>query len=229
MSIVAIIPARGGSKRIPRKNIKRCSRPADAGLFDPRSTEQRPVRSDWSHRRRGNRGNGSASLALKRRLCARPSWSTIFHYGRRDSPSVLALQQQGEPADYACCIYATAPICSAAIFAARPAAIAVHPTRPMRFFRLPPSVSDPGAIRLNSGGKKLRHAPGIPAPADLKRRITTPPVLLGAGVCGSGDPVLHGFALRDFSARYLEKVQDIDTRRLASLCRIDVPGLVAVG
>lgn len=112
--IVAVIPARGGSKRIPRKNIRPfAGRPIigysiaaarECGLFDRVivSTDDQEIAAvarDWG-----------AETPF-----ARPAELSDDHTG---TGSVVAhalhwLAEQGTPIEIACCIYATAPFVTA--------------------------------------------------------------------------------------------------------------------
>lgn len=112
--VVAIIPARGGSKRIPRKNIRPfCGKPVIAysieaaqacGLFDRIicTTDSAEV-ADWAKRY-------GAEVPFQRPV------ELSDDYAGTDAVLVHALQwlaDQGQPAHYACCIYATAPFIQA--------------------------------------------------------------------------------------------------------------------
>ncbi len=110
MRKVAIIPARGGSKRIPRKNIKPfMGRPMiawsiqaarDSGLFD-----QIVVSTDDDEIAAVARAEGADIPFM------RPAELASDHAGT-GAVIVHALQwfiDHGQPVDAACCIYATAP------------------------------------------------------------------------------------------------------------------------
>ncbi|CAI8768670.1 Pseudaminic acid cytidylyltransferase [Pseudomonas sp. IT-P2] len=110
MNNVAIIPARGGSKRIPRKNLKpfdgvpmivRSIRTAlDSGLF-----EQVVVSTDDAEIADVARANGAHVPFMRPAELADDFTGTA-------AVIVHALQQL--PAcDYACCVYATAPLLQA--------------------------------------------------------------------------------------------------------------------
>ncbi|MCU7250654.1 pseudaminic acid cytidylyltransferase [Pseudomonas koreensis] len=110
MSNVAIIPARGGSKRIPRKNLKpfdgvpmivRSIRTAlDSGLFD-----QVVVSTDDEEIADVSRAHGADVPFLRPAQLADDFTGTA-------AVIVHALQQL--PAfDYTCCVYATAPLLQA--------------------------------------------------------------------------------------------------------------------
>ncbi|MFJ2709988.1 pseudaminic acid cytidylyltransferase [Pseudomonas sp. NPDC087346] len=110
MSHVAIIPARGGSKRIPRKNlmpfdgvpmIVRSIRMAlDSGLFD-----QVVVSTDDEEIAELAQAHGAQVPFLRPANLADDFTGTT-------AVIVHALQQL-PPFDYACCIYATAPLLQA--------------------------------------------------------------------------------------------------------------------
>lgn len=110
MSNIAIIPARGGSKRIPRKNlapfdgvpmIVRSIRTAlDSGLFD-----QVVVSTDDEEIAEVARAHGADVPFL------RPADLADDFTG---TPAVIVHALQQLPAfDYACCVYATAPLLQA--------------------------------------------------------------------------------------------------------------------
>lgn len=114
MSVVAIIPARGGSKRIPHKNIKLfCGKPMiaysveaakDAGIFDRIivSTDSKEIASIAK--------DFGAEVPFMR-----PA-ELADDYTGTDAVILHALKQlmkNGEEIDYICCIYATAPFVKA--------------------------------------------------------------------------------------------------------------------
>lgn len=111
MSNVAIIPARGGSKRIPRKNLKpfdgvpmivRSIKTAlDSGLF-----AQVVVSTDDDEIADLARANGAQVPFMRPATLADDFTGTaavIVH-------ALEELHRQGRDFDYACCIYATAPL-----------------------------------------------------------------------------------------------------------------------
>ncbi|NVZ30145.1 pseudaminic acid cytidylyltransferase [Pseudomonas gingeri] len=111
MSAIAIIPARGGSKRIPRKNLKlfhgepmiaRSIRLALAcGLFD-----RVMVSTDDPEIAALAREHGALVPFVRPAALADDFTGTaavIVH-------AIETLEQQGETFDYACCLYATAPL-----------------------------------------------------------------------------------------------------------------------
>ena len=110
MQTIAIIPARGGSKRIPRKNIKNfCGQPIIAysiqaaqksGLFD-----RIIVSTDDEEIAEVSRRYGAEIPFMRPKELADDYTGTnavVKH-------ALEWLRDQGEPAKYACCIYATAP------------------------------------------------------------------------------------------------------------------------
>jgi len=110
MSVVAVIPARGGSKRIPHKNIKPfCGKPMiaysieaakDAGIFD------RIIVSTDSKKIASIAKEFGAEVPFMRPCELADDYTgtdaVILHALKR-------LMQDGEKIDYSCCIYATAP------------------------------------------------------------------------------------------------------------------------
>lgn len=113
MHRVAIIPARGGSKRIPRKNIKEfCGKPMIAwsieaarssGCFDKvvvstDDTKIADVASEWG-----------ASVPFVRPSELSDDFTGTLPVMRH---AVEWLGQNETPVDYACCLYATAPFVS---------------------------------------------------------------------------------------------------------------------
>lgn len=111
---VAIIPARGGSKRIPRKNVRPfAGKPIiahsigaalDSGCFDrvivsTDDAEIAAVAREW----------GAETPFV------RPPELADDHTGTNAvvKHAINWLAEQGTPADYACCIYATAPFVQA--------------------------------------------------------------------------------------------------------------------
>ena len=110
MSNVAIIPARGGSKRIPRKNLKpfdgvpmiaRSIRTAlDSGLFD-----QVVVSTDDEEIAEQAQAHGAQVPFLRPAELADDFTGTA-------AVIVHALQQLPH-FDFACCVYATAPLLQA--------------------------------------------------------------------------------------------------------------------
>ncbi len=107
---IAVIPARGGSKRIPRKNIRLfCGKPIIAWVIDEARNSQCfdkiVVSTD---------DDEIAKVAIS---CVaevpfmRPQKLSDDHTGTSPvmAHAIRTLQQQGIPVELACCIYATAP------------------------------------------------------------------------------------------------------------------------
>lgn len=110
---VAIIPARGGSKRIPRKNIRDfCGKPMigwsieaarASGCFD------RIIVSTDDHEIAELAKRFGADVPFLRPPELSDDYAGTVPVIRH---AVEWLHQHGEPVDYACCIYATAPFIS---------------------------------------------------------------------------------------------------------------------
>ncbi|SDS90846.1 pseudaminic acid cytidylyltransferase [Pseudomonas asplenii] len=134
MSAVAIIPARGGSQRIPGKNLKlfhgepmiaRSIRMAlNSGLFD-----QVVVSTDDAQIAEVARQQG-AQVPFMRPVALADDFTgtaaVIAH-------AVDALAQQGQVFDYACCIYATAPLLQARFLREGFELLERHPERSFAF------------------------------------------------------------------------------------------------
>ena len=114
MSVVAVIPARGGSKRIPHKNIKPfCGKPMiaysieaakNAGIFD------RIIVSTDSEKIASTAKEFGAEIPFMR------PGDLADNYTGTDAVILHALKrlmEDGEKIDYICCIYATAPFVKA--------------------------------------------------------------------------------------------------------------------
>jgi len=114
MSVVAVIPARGGSKRIPHKNIKPfCGKPMiaysietakNAGIFDRIivSTDSKEIASIAK--------DFGAEIPFMRPV------ELADDFAGTDAVILHALKwliKDGEKIDYICCIYATAPFVKA--------------------------------------------------------------------------------------------------------------------
>ena len=114
MTRVAIIPARGGSKRIPRKNIKPfCGKPMIAwsieaakasGCFDKIIVSTDDIEIAETARQWG------AQVPFMRPAELSDDYAGTIPVIRH---AVQWLQEHEGPVDYACCIYATAPFVSA--------------------------------------------------------------------------------------------------------------------
>lgn len=110
---VAIIPARGGSKRIPRKNIKVfCGKPMIAW-----SIEAALKSGCFEHVIVSTDDQEIAAVARKYGAevpFIRPAELSDDHSGTTAviKHAIQSLQRCGDKIDYACCIYATAPFVS---------------------------------------------------------------------------------------------------------------------
>lgn len=154
MSIVAIIPARGGSKRIPRKNIKlfhgqpmlaySIRAAQNSGLFD------RIVVSTDDEEIAAMARQLGAETPFVRPAELADDFSTTVDVIRH---SVLALQQQGEPIDYACCIYATAPFVQPQYLQQGLQQLQAHPDKAYAFSVTTFPFPIQRAIRINAAGE----------------------------------------------------------------------------
>ena len=154
MSIVAIIPARGGSKRIPRKNIKlfhgqpmlaySIRAAQNSGLFD------RIVVSTDDEEIAAMARQLGAETPFVRPAELADDFSTTVDVIRH---SVQALQQQGEPVDYACCIYATAPFVQPQYLQQGLQQLQAHPDKAYAFSVTTFPFPIQRAIRLNQAGE----------------------------------------------------------------------------
>jgi pseudaminic acid cytidylyltransferase len=130
LSCVAIIPARGGSKRIPRKNLKpfdgvpiivRSIRTAfDCGLFD-----QVVVSTDDEEIADIARAHGAQVPFMRPTALADDFTGTA-------AVIVHALKQL-PPFDYACCVYATAPLLQARYLRQGHELLVQHPDKSFTF------------------------------------------------------------------------------------------------
>jgi N-acylneuraminate cytidylyltransferase len=130
LSCVAIIPARGGSKRIPRKNLKpfdgvpmivRSIRTAlESNLFD-----QVIVSTDDEEIAEVARANGAQVPFMRPATLADDFTGTA-------AVIVHALQQL-PPFDYACCVYATAPLLQARYLRQGYELLVQHPDKSFAF------------------------------------------------------------------------------------------------
>ena len=154
MSIVAIIPARGGSKRIPRKNIKlfhgqpmlaySIRAAQNSGLFD------RIVVSTDDEEIAAMARQLGAETPFVRPAELADDFSTTVDVIRH---SVQALQQQGEPVDYACCIYATAPFVQPQYLQQGLQQLQAHPDKAYAFSVTTFPFPIQRAIRINAAGE----------------------------------------------------------------------------
>ena len=134
MNSVAIIPARGGSKRIPRKNLKlfdgvpmivRSIRTAiDSGLFS-----QVVVSTDDPAIAELARSAGAQVPFMRPAALADDFTGTAAVIAH----ALQALCEQGQQFDYACCIYATAPLLQARFLKQGLQLLEQHPDRSFAF------------------------------------------------------------------------------------------------
>jgi N-acylneuraminate cytidylyltransferase len=115
MSRVAIIPARGGSKRIPRKNVKDfCGKPMIAWSIEAAKAsgcfEQIIVSTD-DHEIAKVASEWGATVPFLRPAKLSDDFTGTLPVIRH---AVEWLNQNDCPVEYACCLYATAPFVSAA-------------------------------------------------------------------------------------------------------------------
>lgn len=114
MSRVAIIPARGGSKRIPRKNVKEfCGKPMIAWSIEAAKAsgcfDRIIVSTDDQEIARVAEAWGASAPFI------RPAELSDDHAGTLPviRHAVEWLSKHEQPVEYACCLYATAPFVSA--------------------------------------------------------------------------------------------------------------------
>lgn len=134
MNSVAIIPARGGSKRIPRKNLKlfdgvpmivRSIRTTiDSGLFS-----QVVVSTDDPAIAELARSAGAQVPFMRPAALADDFTGTAAVIAH----ALQALREQGQQFDYACCIYATAPLLQARFLKQGLQLLEQHPDRSFAF------------------------------------------------------------------------------------------------
>jgi len=153
VTAIAIIPARGGSKRIPRKNIKAFhGRPMiaysiqaalESGLFarvvvSTDDTEIAAVARSW----------GAEVPFL------RPAELADDHAGTVEviQHAVAALREQGENFAYACCLYATAPFVTPADLTRGLDALENHPDKAYAFTVTDYASPVQRALRLRPDG-----------------------------------------------------------------------------
>ncbi|AZD28351.1 pseudaminic acid cytidylyltransferase [Pseudomonas chlororaphis] len=214
MSAIAIIPARGGSKRIARKNLK----PFDgvpmiarsiatalrSGLFDQVlvSTED-PQIAELA------RACGASVPFMRPMELADDFTGTgpvIVH-------ALNALRERGETFDYACCIYATAPLLQLRYLRQGLAALEAHPEKSFAFSVCSFAFPVQRALTLDEQGALTSLYPEF----RNTRSQDLPPAYQDAGqfywgrseAWLRGDPVFSPLSLPVILPRHL--VQDIDT------------------
>ena len=112
--IVAVIPARGGSKRIPGKNIRPfCGKPMIAWSIEAAKASgcfDRIVVSTDDPEIAETAKAWGAEVPFTRPVALSDDYTGTLPVIRH---AVEWLHQHGDPVEYACCIYATAPFVSA--------------------------------------------------------------------------------------------------------------------
>ncbi|AZD07048.1 Pseudaminic acid cytidylyltransferase [Pseudomonas chlororaphis] len=214
MSAIAIIPARGGSKRIARKNLK----PFDgvpmiarsiatalrSGLFD-----QVLVSTDDPEIAELARASGATVPFMRPAELADDFTGTgpvIVH-------ALQALQERGETFDYACCIYATAPLLQLRYLRQGFAALEAHPEKSFAFSVCSFAFPVQRALTLDEQGALTSLYPEF----RNTRSQDLPPAYQDAGqfywgrseAWLRGDLVFSPLSLPVILPRHL--VQDIDT------------------
>ena len=214
MSAIAIIPARGGSKRIARKNLK----PFDgvpmiarsiatalrSGLFD-----QVLVSTDDPEIAELARASGATVPFMRPAELADDFTGTgpvIVH-------ALNALRERGETFDYACCIYATAPLLQLRYLRQGLAALEAHPEKSFAFSVCSFAFPVQRALTLDEQGALTSLYPEF----RNTRSQDLPPAYQDAGqfywgrseAWLRGDLVFSPLSLPVILPRHL--VQDIDT------------------
>ncbi|MGN7739734.1 pseudaminic acid cytidylyltransferase [Pseudomonas sp. 22526] len=214
MSCMALIPARGGSKRIPRKNLKpfdgvpmiarSIATALDSGLFDQVlvSTED-PEIAELA------RACGASVPFMRPMELADDFTGTgpvIVH-------ALNALRERGETFDYACCIYATAPLLQLRYLRQGLAALEAHPEKSFAFSVCSFAFPVQRALTLDDQGALTSLYPEF----RNTRSQDLPPAYQDAGqfywgrseAWLRGDLVFSPLSLPVILPRHL--VQDIDT------------------
>lgn len=214
MSAVAIIPARGGSKRIARKNLKsfhgepmivRSIRAAlKSGLFD-----QVVVSTDDEEIAELARAHGAQVPFM------RPAALADDYTGT--SPVVVhalhSLRELGQTFDFACCIYATAPLLQQRYLAQGLRLLEEHPQKSFAFSVCDFAFPVQRALGLDEDGGLMSLYPQYAG----TRSQDLPPAYQDAAQFYwgrtaswiSGERVFSALSLPVILPRYL--VQDIDT------------------
>ncbi|MEI6655142.1 MAG: pseudaminic acid cytidylyltransferase [Verrucomicrobiota bacterium] len=214
MSSIAIIPARGGSKRIPRKNIKPfCGKPMiawsieaarAAGIFDTIliSTDDEEIAcvaeaygTEAPFRRPAELANDHA-----------PTLPVIAH-------ALSWFEENRGPVDFACCIYATAPFLQAQYLREGLELLQAHPDAEFAFSTTSYAFPIFRALNRNADGTVGMFWPEN----ELKRSQDLPEAWHDAGQFYWGRKQAFCERLGVFSARSYpvalprHLVQDIDT------------------
>ncbi|AZD78209.1 pseudaminic acid cytidylyltransferase [Pseudomonas chlororaphis] len=214
MSCMALIPARGGSKRIPRKNLKAfdgvpmiahsIDKALSSGLF-----QQVVVSTDDQEIAELAVACGAEVPFIRPRVLADDFTGTtavITH-------ALQALQEQGQEFDYACCIYATAPLLQLRYLRQGLAALEAHPEKSFAFSVCSFAFPVQRALTLDEQGALTSLYPEF----RNTRSQDLPPAYQDAGqfywgrseAWLRGDLVFSPLSLPVILPRHL--VQDIDT------------------
>jgi pseudaminic acid cytidylyltransferase len=211
---MALIPARGGSKRIPRKNLKAfdgvpmiarsIDKALSSGLF-----QQVVVSTDDQEIAELAVACGAEVPFIRPRVLADDFIGTtavITH-------ALQALQEQGQEFDYACCIYATAPLLQLRYLRQGLAALEAHPEKSFAFSVCSFAFPVQRALTLDEQGALTSLYPEF----RNTRSQDLPPAYQDAGqfywgrseAWLRGDLVFSPLSLPVILPRHL--VQDIDT------------------
>ncbi|AZD59581.1 Pseudaminic acid cytidylyltransferase [Pseudomonas chlororaphis subsp. aurantiaca] len=214
MSCMALIPARGGSKRIPRKNLKAfdgvpmiarsIDKALSSGLF-----QQVVVSTDDQEIAELAVACGAEVPFIRPRVLADDFTGTtavITH-------ALQALQEQGQEFDYTCCIYATAPLLQLRYLRQGLAALEAHPEKSFAFSVCSFAFPVQRALTLDEQGALTSLYPEF----RNTRSQDLPPAYQDAGqfywgrseAWLRGDLVFSPLSLPVILPRHL--VQDIDT------------------
>jgi len=153
VTAIAIIPARGGSKRVPRKNIKAFhGRPMIAysiqAALESDLFARVVVSTDDAEIAEVARNWGAEVPFL------RPATLADDHAGTVEviQHAVELLREQGEDFAYACCLYATAPFVTPADLARGLEALRAHPDKAYAFTVTDYASPVQRALRLRPDG-----------------------------------------------------------------------------
>jgi pseudaminic acid cytidylyltransferase len=214
MSVIAIIPARGGSKRIPRKNIKKfCGKPIIAwSIAEALATtvfDHVLVSTDDDEIATVAEANGAEAPFRRPPELANdyaPTLPVIAH-------AVRWFEQHRGPVEYACCIYATAPFVQAKYLRDGLELLKAHPEAEFTFSVTSFSSSIFRALKRNADGTVGMFWPEN----ELNRSQDLPEAWHDAGQFYWGTREGISNRLGIFSARSYPvvlpryQVQDIDT------------------
>ncbi len=213
MSTVAIIPARGGSKRIPRKNIKDfCGKPIIAYSIEAaRKSEifdEIVVSTDDDEIGDVARSLGAISFRRPVDLAddLTPTMPVIAH-------AIEWFQENRGPVTFVCCIYATVPFLETRFLRDGLALLESHPDADFAFSVTTYASSIFRSLKLNADGTMGMIWPEN----EMKRSQDLPEVLHDAGQFYWGRPESFSGEQGFFSARSYPVIlpriltQDIDT------------------